>query len=66
MVAGPFQLGTGMHDSAAADANLRLLSLVAIDVFDRGHIPSIAVHAALPLIQLAAVYASIEELPDGT
>lgn len=53
MVAGPFRSGAGANDPTAADANLRLLSLAAIDVFDRGHIPLIAVHAALPLIELA-------------
>ena len=51
MIAGPYSSGARTDEDRAA--NLRVMNLVAVQVFRRGHIPVIGVNLALPVIEAA-------------
>jgi len=51
MIAGPHGSGAGSESERAA--NLRALNRAALEVFRKGHIPTIGVNLALPIIGAA-------------
>lgn len=52
LVAGPYRSGTG-GDPAKMEANLKILSAAAWEVWNRGHLPVIGEWLALPLASAA-------------
>ncbi|MCB0713246.1 MAG: DUF4406 domain-containing protein [Ignavibacteriae bacterium] len=51
MVAGPYR--SGSDNPVRWSENLRELNQVALEIFQRGHIPIIGVNLALPVIDVA-------------
>ncbi len=51
MIAGPYRGGASTEEGRAA--NLAAMNRVAVEVFDKGHIPIIGVNLALPMIEAA-------------
>lgn len=52
LVAGPYRSNTG-DDPAKIAQNLRQMNEVALEIFNRGHVPVTGEALALPLIELA-------------
>lgn len=51
VIAGPYSHGAPAPEARAA--NLRALNLIALEIFEMGHVPVIGVNMALPIIEAA-------------